>query len=68
MLNVGWNDDVLKDLLSCYVNVPKARDHEMSPYLGEEQIVANIDDVKRRYIKISKFICCYLLICYHFSC
>jgi len=48
VLNVGWNDDVLKDLLSCYVNVPKARDHEMSPYLGEEQIVANIDDVKKR--------------------
>lgn len=48
VLNVGWNDDVLKDLLSCYVNVPKARDHEMTPYLGEEQIVANINDVKKR--------------------
>jgi len=30
------------------MNVPKARDHEMSPYLGEEQVVANINDVVRR--------------------
>lgn len=45
---IGWNDNVLKDLLSCYVNVPKARDHEMSPYLSKEQVVANIDDVTRR--------------------
>jgi len=44
----GWNDDVLKDLLSCYVNIPKSRDHEMCPYLGKEQLVANIDDIKRR--------------------
>ncbi|XP_025425656.1 uncharacterized protein LOC112694418 [Sipha flava] len=45
---VGWNDDVLKNLLSCYMNVPKARDHKMCPYLGKEQVVANIEDVKRR--------------------
>lgn len=48
ILYSGWNDDVLKDLLSCYVNVPKARDHDMCPYLGKEQVVANIDDVKKR--------------------
>jgi hypothetical protein len=44
----GWNDNVLKDLLSCYVNIPKARDHEMCPYLSKEQVVANIDDVTKR--------------------
>jgi hypothetical protein len=30
------------------MNVPKARDHKMCPYLGKEQVVANIEDVKRR--------------------
>lgn len=45
---VGWNDEVLKDLLSCYINIPKVRDHEMCPYLGKEQVVANIEDVVRR--------------------
>lgn len=48
MLCLGWNDDVLKDILSCYVNVPKAQDHEMCPYLGKEQTLANIDDPVRR--------------------
>lgn len=48
VLYKGWNDDVLKDLLSCYVNTPKVRDHEMWPYLGKEQVVANIEDVVRR--------------------
>lgn len=47
-IHIGWNDDVLKNLLSFYVNVPKARDHEMCPYLGKEQVVANIEDVVRR--------------------
>ncbi|VVC30931.1 Hypothetical protein CINCED_3A006840 [Cinara cedri] len=45
---VGWNDETLKNLLSCYVNTPKIRDHEMSPYLGKEQVVANIDDANKR--------------------
>ncbi|XP_050425346.1 28S ribosomal protein S30, mitochondrial [Adelges cooleyi] len=45
---VGWNDNVLKDMLSCYINTPQARDHELSPYLGEENVIANIDDNKRR--------------------
>lgn len=48
LIHTGWNDVVLKDLLSCYVNVPKVRDHQMCPYLGKEQVVANIEDVVRR--------------------
>lgn len=46
---VGFNDDVLRHLIRFYRNVPKERNVELRPYLGEEeQTVADIEDVKRR--------------------
>ncbi|PSN41370.1 hypothetical protein C0J52_19119 [Blattella germanica] len=47
---VGFNDEVLKNLIMFYINSPKARDGvELKPYLGkEEKHIANINDDKRR--------------------
>ncbi|KAJ8714549.1 hypothetical protein PYW07_002774 [Mythimna separata] len=45
----GLNEDVLKMLVQFYLNAPEERDHEMKPYLGqEEQVVADIEDDNRR--------------------
>lgn len=45
----GLNEEVLKMLVQFYMNVPEERDHNMKPYLGkEEQVVADIEDDKRR--------------------
>lgn len=45
----GLNEDVLKNLIQFYINQPKAREHEMKPYLGvKEKKIADIEDVKRR--------------------
>lgn len=45
----GLNDDVLKNLIQFYINQPKAREHEMKPFLGmKEKKVADIEDVKQR--------------------
>ncbi|PZC79902.1 hypothetical protein B5X24_HaOG215666 [Helicoverpa armigera] len=49
----GLNEEVLKMLVQFYLNAPEERDHEMKPYLGqEEQVVADIeDDNKRRWLE-----------------
>lgn len=53
---IGFNDDILRHLIRFYQNVPKARDIEMRPYLGaDEQIVADIEDLKRREFLESRF-------------
>lgn len=45
----GLNDDVLKMLIQVYMNTPEERDHDLKPYLGkEEQVIADIEDDKRR--------------------
>lgn len=46
---IGFNDEVLRQLIRFYTNVPKQRNVEMRPYLGvEEQTAADIEDPKRR--------------------
>lgn len=46
---IGFNDDVLRQLIQFYVAEPKERAHEMKPYLDqEEQTVADIEDKERR--------------------
>jgi small subunit ribosomal protein S30 len=46
---IGFNEDVLKQLIHFYINQPVASNRNMKPYLGEyEQTVADIDDDKRR--------------------
>lgn len=46
---VGFNVDVLKQLVQFYSSVPKERDYEMAPYLdAEEQQVADYEDVEKR--------------------
>ena len=45
----GLNNEVLRNLIQFYTNQPKAREHEMKPYLGtKERKVADIEDPKRR--------------------
>ena len=45
----GLNDEVLRNLLTFYVNQPKAREHEMKPLLGEkEKKIADLEDIKQR--------------------
>lgn len=45
----GLNEDVLKMLVQFYLNAPEERDHELKPYLGqEEQVVADIEDDNKR--------------------
>lgn len=46
---VGFNPDVLKNLLKFYKNVPKERNEDMKPYLDKsETIVAQIKDQEKR--------------------
>lgn len=47
---VGFNDDVMKELIKFYVNAPQKRDGvNMKPYLGtSEQKIADIQDPERR--------------------
>lgn len=53
---LGFNDEIVRHLIRFYRNAPKARDHEMRPYLGaEEQTVADIEDPKRRAFLESAF-------------
>lgn len=45
----GLNEDVLKHLIKFYINQPKAREHEMKPFLHpKEKKVADLEDVKQR--------------------
>lgn len=45
----GLNDDVLKMIVQFYLNSPEEREHEMKPFLGEEeQVVADIEDDNKR--------------------
>lgn len=45
----GLNEDVLKNLIKFYINQPKAREHEMKPFLNsKEKKVADLEDVKQR--------------------
>lgn len=46
----GFNEDVLKNLITFYINMPAARSNEnMKPYLGESvKYVADITDPERR--------------------
>jgi small subunit ribosomal protein S30 len=45
----GLNEEVLKNLLTFYVNQPAARDYNMKPLLGEkEKKIADLEDVKQR--------------------
>lgn len=45
----GLNEDVLKNLVTFYMNQPKARDYNMKPLLGnKEKKVADLEDVKQR--------------------
>lgn len=47
---IGFNDQVVKNLIKFYANVPEERvGVEMKPYLGEdEKLIADIKDDKRR--------------------
>lgn len=45
---LGFNEEVLKNLIQFYVNQPKQREHEMKPYLGKDKKIADIEDVKQR--------------------
>uniref|UniRef100_A0A1B6C0F5 28S ribosomal protein S30, mitochondrial n=1 Tax=Clastoptera arizonana TaxID=38151 RepID=A0A1B6C0F5_9HEMI len=47
---IGWDDEVLKTLLSFYINVPKKREGvNLKPYVNdEEQYICDIKDDKRR--------------------
>ncbi|XP_072938081.1 uncharacterized protein mRpS30 [Epargyreus clarus] len=45
----GLNEDALKMLVQFYLNEPQERKHEMKPFLNsEEQVVADIEDDKKR--------------------
>jgi small subunit ribosomal protein S30 len=53
---IGFNDDVLRNLIKFYINEPKERNIEMKPYLGlDEQKIADIDDADRRIFLEEKF-------------
>lgn len=53
---VGWNDEVLRNLVLFYLNEPAARGHEMRPYLSrEQQRAAQIEDAERRQWVESRF-------------
>lgn len=53
----GFNEDVLKKLITFYINMPAARSNEnMKPYLGESvKYVADITDPERRAWLESRF-------------
>lgn len=45
----GFNEDVLKTLITFYINRPEQKNECMTPYLGESvKRIADIADVKRR--------------------
>lgn len=45
----GMNEEVLKNLVTFYVNSPEARDYNMKPLLGaKEKKVADLEDLKQR--------------------
>ncbi|KAL7305627.1 hypothetical protein TKK_0002355 [Trichogramma kaykai] len=45
----GFNDEVLKNLIKFYANVPQVREGvDMKPHLVKEKLVANIEDPERR--------------------
>ena len=45
----GMNEEVLKNLVTFYVNSPVARDYNMKPLLGaKEKKVADLEDLKQR--------------------
>lgn len=45
----GVNDDVLKNLLTFYLNQPVPRQHEMKPYLGaKEKKAADLENLEQR--------------------
>lgn len=53
---VGFNEEVLKNLIHFYANEPKQRGIEMKPYLGvDEQKVADIEHDKRREFLENKY-------------
>lgn len=46
---IGFNDDVLRNLIQFYLSEPKQRDYDMKPYLDkDEETIADIDHVERR--------------------
>lgn len=46
---IGFNDDVLKNLIHFYINEPKKRSCEMKPFLGaNEKCIADIENEERR--------------------
>ena len=46
---IGFNGEVVKNLIQFYLNDPQERNIDMKPYLGDyEKIVADIEDPKRR--------------------
>lgn len=53
---IGFNDEVLRQLIKFYLTTPKERAHEMKPFLSkEEEIVADIDDSERRSFLETRF-------------
>ena len=45
----GLNEEVLKNLIKFYINVPETKEGiEMKPYLNQEKLIANIEDPERR--------------------
>ena len=44
----GFNDDVLKTLITFYLMKPVEPNVPLRPYLGPECYIANVDDVDRR--------------------
>lgn len=45
---IGFNDDVLRNLVKLYLNTPQERDIEMKPYLSKYKYVSNIQDEEKR--------------------
>lgn len=53
---IGFNDEVLRNLIQFYLAEPKERGYEMKPYLSkEEETVADIEHVERREFLEKKF-------------
>ncbi|XP_011501135.1 PREDICTED: 28S ribosomal protein S30, mitochondrial [Ceratosolen solmsi marchali] len=45
----GFNEDVLRNLIKFYANVPQIKEGvNMKPYLEKEKLIANIEDSERR--------------------
>lgn len=53
---IGFNDDVLRQLIKFYITAPKERGYDMKPYLDkQEEAVADIDHLERREFLESRF-------------